>query len=245
MSKKKILALSSFLLCIICLLSGCGRVEEVSTAEPPKPSITADPVEIKDTEDTQDTQDTQDNQDNQAPAVDTVSDPISGEPSGPLDTEETSQVEQINFIEVNETVYATAYVNIRSEPSVSSNKLGSLSQGQSVTRTGQGQGEADGWSRVSLSDGTTAYISSKYLSTTKPTAQSSSGGSNHGGSTSQGSSGQGSSGQGGSSQGSSSFDDIFTDPEDIPSHLGGGKTGTGGETSLADEHPNYTGTIGG
>lgn len=165
MSKKKLTALSSFLLCI-CLLSGCGRAGEAITTEPPEPTITAEPVEIEDTEDTQD---------NQAPAVDTVSDPISGEPSGPLETD--SERTEVNlFDEVNETVYATGTVNIRASYSADSEKLGSLSKGTSITRTGIGTGEAEGWSRVSLSDGTTAYISSQYLSTTKPAVQSSTGG---------------------------------------------------------------------
>lgn len=76
------------------------------------------------------------------------------------------------FTDVEETVYATGTVNIRASYTAESDKLGSLSRGQSVTRTGTSiQGtEAEGWSRVSLSDGTTAYISNKYLSTTKPEA---------------------------------------------------------------------------
>lgn len=171
MSKKKLTVLSSFLLCI-CLLSGCGRAGEAITSEPPEPAITAEPAEIKDAEDTQDTEDTQDNQ---APAVDTVSDPISGEPSGPLETD-SERTEVSLFDEVNETVYATGTVNIRASYSADSEKLGSLSKGTSITRTGIGTGEAEGWSRVSLSDGTTAYISSQYLSTTKPAVQSSTGG---------------------------------------------------------------------
>lgn len=74
------------------------------------------------------------------------------------------------FTDVEETVYATGTVNIRASYTADSEKLGSLSRGQSVTRTGTSiQGtEAEGWSRVQLSDGSTAYISNKYLSTTKP-----------------------------------------------------------------------------
>lgn len=74
------------------------------------------------------------------------------------------------FTDVEETVYATGTVNIRASYTAESEKLGSLSRGQSVTRTGTSiQGtEAEGWSRVELSDGSTAYISNKYLSTTKP-----------------------------------------------------------------------------
>ena len=85
-----------------------------------------------------------------------------------IDTEES---EDELFKSVNETVYATEKVNIRESYSAASTKLGQLTRGQSVTRIGVGQGEVSDWSQVHLSDGTTAYINSKYLSTTKPTTQ--------------------------------------------------------------------------
>ena len=77
-----------------------------------------------------------------------------------------------------------------------------MGRGQSVKRVGIGTGDAEGWSEVEF-NGQTAYISSEYLSLTKPAAQSSgsnsgSGSNNSGSQTSQGSSGsqssQGSSG---------------------------------------------------
>lgn len=69
-----------------------------------------------------------------------------------------------SFTEVNETVYATSSVNVRSSYSTSSSVVGSLDAGDSVTRTGRG---SNGWSRVSY-NGQTAYISSSYLTTEKP-----------------------------------------------------------------------------
>ena len=84
------------------------------------------------------------------------------------DTEDVEDAEDELFKSVNETVYATEKVNIRESYSATSTKLGQLTKGQSVTRIGIGQGEVSDWSQVSLSDGTTAYINSKYLSTTKP-----------------------------------------------------------------------------
>ncbi len=83
------------------------------------------------------------------------------------------------FTEVNETVYATGTVNLRSSYSTQSEKVGGLNKGQSVTRIGVGTGEADGWSKIQLSDGSIVYVSSKYLSTTKP-ASSGNGGGNGG-----------------------------------------------------------------
>lgn len=68
------------------------------------------------------------------------------------------------FQSVNQTVYATTEVNVRSSYSTSSNRIGSLQKGQSVTRTGIG---SNGWSRVTF-NGQTGYINSQYLTTTKP-----------------------------------------------------------------------------
>ena len=81
------------------------------------------------------------------------------------------------FTEVNETVYATGTVNLRSGPSTAHDKVGSLNKSDSVTRVGIGTADAEGWSRIQLSDGSLVYVSNKYLSTTKPVAQQPSGGS--------------------------------------------------------------------
>ena len=68
-----------------------------------------------------------------------------------------------SFSSVNETVYATDSVNVRSSYSTSSSVIGSLEKGDSVTRTGK----SSSWSRVTY-NGRTAYISSQYLTTEKP-----------------------------------------------------------------------------
>jgi|GEM_PF-414174 len=72
--------------------------------------------------------------------------------------------------ELNETVYATSGVNVRKSASKDSAKLGSLAEGESVTRTGK---TANGWSRVSV-NGTTGYVNSNYLTTEKPVVTTSS-----------------------------------------------------------------------
>lgn len=96
-------------------------------------------------------------------------------------TQAPPQAEVQLFAECNEVVYALDQVNIRASYTTSSTKLGSLSRGQSITRIGNGiQGtEAEGWSKVQLSDGTIAYMVSSYLSTTKPTTQTKPGGTTH------------------------------------------------------------------
>lgn len=92
------------------------------------------------------------------------------------ETVQEQQVEEIEtapqeiqlFTDCTEQVWVTGAVNIRSGPGTTFERLGGLKAGQSVTRTGIGINEAKGWSRVQLVDGSTAYVSSKYLSNTKP-----------------------------------------------------------------------------
>ena len=113
----------------------------------------------------------------QAPASpDQLSDTIPAAPDEVEDTqppEETeSQEDEVQlFTDVNETVYATGTVNLRSGPSTAHDKVGSLNKSDSVTRVGIGTAEAEGWSRIQLSDGSIVYVSNKYLSTTKPVVQ--------------------------------------------------------------------------
>lgn len=152
---------------------------------------------------------------------------------------QTEESEDELFKSVNETVYATEKVNIRESYSAASTKLGQLTRGQSVTRIGVGQGEASDWSQVRLSDGRTAYINSKYLSTTKPTTQPSnskpanntgSSGGNSGGSSNSGSSGNSNNSSGGSQQGPY-----------IPPDLSAGVTGGGENGDAGSGGAHYTG----
>lgn len=134
-----------------------------------------------------------------------------------VDTEES---EDELFKSVNETVYATEKVNIRESYSAASTKLGQLNRGQSVTRIGVGQGEVSDWSQVRLSDGTIAYINSKYLSTTKPATSSNS----NKPSSSQGSGAHSSQGNSGahSSQGNSGGSNNNEQHSEVPTGDSGG-----------------------
>lgn len=81
--------------------------------------------------------------------------------------ENTVQVSEpapvVTFTDVNETVYATTNVNIRVEPTVSSQSIGALTTGESVVRTGIG---SNGWDRVTY-NGQVRYINHTYLSLEK------------------------------------------------------------------------------
>lgn len=173
MKKSKYLAFGVSALLALSLTSCGGQqapepqepTQEIQQAEPISTEPTAEPMEVK-----------QEVPEERKGIEDSG---VSGEDVSTdekIDTEtpeEEAPVEVQLFTDANETVYATGTVNIRASWSADSEKLGSLSAGQSVTRTGTSiQGtEADGWSRVQLSDGSTAYISNKYLSTTKPAPQ--------------------------------------------------------------------------
>ena len=82
---------------------------------------------------------------------------------------QTSAESSITIEEVNDTVYATAGVNVRKSPDASSEKLGSISAGDSVMRTGK---TSNGWTRVNAG-GVTGYINSNYLTSQKPKVQAS------------------------------------------------------------------------
>lgn len=70
----------------------------------------------------------------------------------------------VQFTEVNETVYAITAVNVRSGPAKSYGRLGMLSYGDSIQRIGIGE---NGWSKV-VYNGKVAYMYSEYLTKIKP-----------------------------------------------------------------------------
>lgn len=154
-------------LALILSLSACGNTatkesdndaQGTSTPEVAQPVVTSTP-EVEQT--TQTVQETP----TETPSVEET--PTIEETPAPAETTEQSTPEVQLFTDCNETVYATTTVNVRSSYSASSDKLGSLTKAQSVTRTGTGTGDASGWSRVEF-NGQVAYVSSDYLSTTKP-----------------------------------------------------------------------------
>lgn len=173
--KSKYLALGLSVVLTLSLVSCGGQqaqepqepAQDIQQAEPVTPEPTAEPMEVK----------------QEVKTADSQSAPVEGEqdtgnevdPTGTAG--ETEPVVEL-FTEVNETVWAVDQVNIRASWSAESEKLGSLNKGDSVARTGisiEGT-EAEGWSRIQLSDGRIVYVSNKYLSATKPTTQSSGGG---------------------------------------------------------------------
>lgn len=151
-------------------------------------------------------------------APETTSVPESVSTPDQVDTSDPKEAESL-FTETDETMYATTTVNVRDTYSTNSDKLGSLTKAQSVKRTGIGTGAAAGWSRIEF-NGKVAYVSSDYLSATKPQVSTSTGSSgSSSGQTSKPSSKPSTGGNSGSSGGQTSK----------PST--GGNTSSGGSSS--------------
>ena len=159
MKKTLIYALA---LALALSLTACGQPKAEQPTDPapgtstPEPIATPEP--IKDA--------TPEPEPEQTPAT-----PVETEDTQPPEETESQEDEVQLFTEVNETVYATGTVNLRSGPSTAHDKVGSLNKSDSVTRVGIGTAEAEGWSRIQLSDGSLVYVSNSYLSTTKPVVQ--------------------------------------------------------------------------
>ena len=160
-----------------------------------------------------------------APTPESVSTPAQENTAAPQETDSL-------FTDCSETMYATTTVNVRSSYSTNSDKLGSLTKAQSVTRTGIGTGDAAGWSRIEF-NGKVAYVSSDYLSATKPQVSTGSNSGNSSGQTSKPSSKPSTGGNSGSSGGQTSK----------PSTSTGGSTSSGGSNQVGQ--PPASGGLGG
>lgn len=88
-----------------------------------------------------------------------------------IDSEEATE-EKITYTynDLDKEMYVTSGVNVRDLPSRDGEKLGELSKGDKVEVTGKCN--ETGWYRIKYKN-TTAYVSAKYLSDTKPKEESS------------------------------------------------------------------------
>lgn len=164
--KQKVL-ISGLSLLLTFSLAGCGGQQTQQEPQEPKQEVQqsgaisteppAEPLEVKQ---------------EVVPTATAV--PSEADPAEEVADQQEDLTEEVQlFTDCNETVYATGTVNLRNGAGTSFEKVGSLNKGDSVTRTGTAIAgtEAEGWSRIQLSDGSTVYVSNKYLSTTKPVVQ--------------------------------------------------------------------------
>ena len=92
-----------------------------------------------------------------APAVEPTTAPV----------ESTSVSTGYTYSEVSQTMYAKSAVNVRDLPSTDGKKIGSLKASQEIAVTGKC--DQTGWYRFDL-NGTTGYVSDKYIVSEKPVA---------------------------------------------------------------------------
>ena len=165
----------------------------------------------------------------ETPAVEETPAPVEETPAPVDETPAPTQQKEQLFTDCSETMYATTTVNVRSSYSTNSDKLGSLTKAQSVKRTGIGTGAAAGWSRIEF-NGKVAYVSSDYLSATKPqvnVSKPSTGSSSGSTQTSKPSSKPSTGGSGGSSSGGSSSGSTAPVPP-------GGSGSSGGSSGVGE-----------
>ena len=205
-------------------LTACGgssdnaadSTQDTNTPEVTQPVHTSTPEVEQTTQTTQETPAVE-----ETPTVEETPAPVDETPAPVDETPAPTQQKEQLFTDCSETMYATTTVNVRSSYSTNSDKLGSLTKAQSVTRTGIGTGDAAGWSRIEF-NGKVAYVSSDYLSATKPQVSTGSNGGSSSGQTSKPSSKPSTGGNSGSSGGQTSK----------PSTSTGGSTSSGGSNQV-------------
>lgn len=201
MKRARILIVSLAAACLL-VLSACGPKElpQDSTTSTGTSSISGNTKEDSGEKPVQ--QDTVDKTETTPATPEQTIEDLSDIQKEPVETSAPTEQEQL-FTDCNETLYVTTTVNVRDTYSTSGNKLGSLTKAQSVKRTGIGTGAAAGWSRIEF-NGKVAYVSSDYLSATKPQVSTGSNSGSSGGQTSKPSSKPSTGGNSGSSSGGSS-----------------------------------------
>lgn len=236
MKRARILIVSLAAACLL-VLSACGpqEIPQDSTTSTGTSSISGNTKEDSSNKPVQ--QDTVDKTETTPATTEQTIEDLSDIQKEPVGTPAPTEQEQL-FTDCSETMYATTTVNVRSSYSTNSDKLGSLTKAQSVTRTGIGTGDAAGWSRIEF-NGKVAYVSSDYLSATKPQVNTSTGSSgSSGGQTSKPSTGGSG---GGNSQTTTGGSEIDKGSSNTSSGSGGGLSGLAGTIEQGREDHGYSG----
>lgn len=155
------------ILCAALMLTACGSKEttsnetavtettsvestEMTSTEAAVAEPTAEPAE---TPTESETAPTETPAESPAPAVEPTAAPVETADAG------------YTYSELNQTMYAKSAVNVRDLPSTDGKKIGSLKASQEITVTGKC--DQTGWYRFDL-NGTTGYVSDKYIVSEKP-----------------------------------------------------------------------------
>lgn len=146
-------------LCAACMLTACGNAE-ADAMEEIAASVTetaTEPAEVLPTE-------TPAAEPTEAPAK-TVDEGSATEPVEPVASAGAAAEAGYTCTEMTQTMYAKSAVNVRDLPGTEGQKIGGLQAGQEIAVTGKC--DQTGWYRFDL-NGTTAYVSDKYIVSEKP-----------------------------------------------------------------------------
>lgn len=158
------------ILCAALMLTACGSKEtantettsaettsvestEVTTTEAATTEPTVEPTEAPTESETAPTETAP--AESPAPTVEPTAAPV----------ESTDVSTGYTYSELNQTMYAKSAVNVRDLPSTDGKKIGSLKASQEITVTGKC--DQTGWYRFDW-NGTTGYVSDKYIVSEKP-----------------------------------------------------------------------------
>lgn len=156
------------ILCAALMLTACGSKETTSNETASTETTSAETTSVESTTEATVAEPTAE------PAVEPTAEPT----EAPTETAPASTVEPTTasveptavstgytYSELNQTMYAKSAVNVRDMPSTDGKKIGSLKASQEITVTGKC--DQTGWYRFDL-NGTTGYVSDKYIVSEKP-----------------------------------------------------------------------------
>lgn len=169
------------ILCAALMLTACGSKETTSNETASTETTSAETTSVESTEITT-TEETV-----AEPTVEPTEAPMESKtapaesPAPALEptaapVESTAVSTGYTYSELSQTMYAKSAVNVRDLPSTDGKKIGSLKASQEITVTGKC--DQTGWYRFDL-NGTTGYVSDKYIVSEKPVSNVAATGSNN------------------------------------------------------------------
>lgn len=167
------------ILCAALMLTACGNKETTSNETASTETTSVETTETTPVESTETTTEAATTEPTEAPteseAAPTETAPaLTVEPTAePVVTETTTAADTgYTYSEVSQTMYAKSAVNVRDLPSTDGKKIGSLKASQEIAVTGKC--DQTGWYRFNW-NGTTGYVSDKYIVSEKPVSNSNAG----------------------------------------------------------------------
>ena len=169
--KHKNLTLMAVAMSIVLSLSACGNAEKTNSVAGTESVATESTESVENSTEafvpetelsTEESVDTTEATESVAETVTETQEPVADEAVIDVKTVSENKTTDAGYTysEVSKTMYAKSTVNVRSLPSTSGNKLGSLSKNQEVAVTGQCN--ETGWYRISYNS-SEGFVSNKYL----------------------------------------------------------------------------------